>query len=93
MRKDRYTKMTPQQILGYVAVKFLGMLQQWIYTHVIGDRVWRTANGECIPLSKMETSHLLNAYRMKLRDQEKHGKQFHTLIYLRDEIRSRGLSI
>jgi hypothetical protein len=61
-------QMTTRQRVGYRLIRLLGGIQQKIYTYVVQDHVWRSADGTCIPVKDMGHNHLKNAKRMLLRE-------------------------
>lgn len=67
MHKEDMSSLTKTQLLGYLAIRFLGGLQSIIYKYVVKDLVWRSADGRCTPLRKMENGHLLNTINMLFR--------------------------
>jgi hypothetical protein len=66
--KQDTRQLTRQQRIGYWLIGALGTLQQIIYHTLVRELVWRSANGKCTPVRKMDTMHLHNAYRMCLRN-------------------------
>jgi hypothetical protein len=65
---EDWSKMTKRQRFGYLLVRLLGKMQQWIYHYVIKDQVWRSADGVCTPIREMDDRHLINSYNMCMRN-------------------------
>lgn len=73
-KPDDFSGMKARQRVGYRLVRLLGVLQEWVWKHVIGEYVWRSADGRCVPVSKMSDEHLMNALRMLMRTGDQREK-------------------
>lgn len=67
---EDWSYLSIKQCIGYSLIRMLGFLQQLCYHKIIGEIVWRTAEGKCIPLSKISNNHLLNIINMLKRNNE-----------------------
>lgn len=72
--RDDFSGMGTRQRIGYRLVRLLGTLQAFTYRHVIGEYVWRSADGRCLPVSKMTDEHLQNAMKMLIKQQNQQRK-------------------
>ncbi len=69
-RKEDTSALTRVQRFGYWLVRLLGSLQTWAQFRFVGERVWRSADGRCTPISKMSDTHLYNSLRMLQRQKD-----------------------
>jgi hypothetical protein len=67
---EDWTKLTLRQKAGYFLVRRLSKLTQLIWLYIIQEPVWRSADGVCTPISKLDTEHLRNIVRMLCRKGE-----------------------
>jgi hypothetical protein len=83
--KEDWSSLNRTQRLGYFMIRYLGILQQWCYHKLIGEIVWRTAEGRCIPLSKITDNHMYNIIKML----ERTGEQPEFLRLFKQEFAKR----
>jgi hypothetical protein len=61
---DNLDQLTENQRKGWEIINALGEQQEKIFDTLIGEPVWRSADGRVLPISKMSDAHLANAIKM-----------------------------
>lgn len=62
--KDDLSGLTPTQQKGWEIISELARQQEKIFDEMIGEPVWRSADGRVTPMSKMTDTHLRNSIKM-----------------------------
>ncbi len=86
---EDWSSMNKTQRFGYYLIRYLGKLQQLCYDYIIGEPVWRCADGKCIPISKLENNHLANIIHML----ERNNQQKELLNALKTEYAKRYIQL
>lgn len=68
--KIKMERMSIKQKVGFTVIRQLGLAQQWIFDHLVGEFVWCSSDGKCTPISCLDSSHIVNIIRMLKRSGE-----------------------
>ena len=71
--KEDWSLLTKKQKFGYWLIRVLGSLQKLVHEKLLGERMWKSADGRVTPISKMSHGHLDNCVRMLLRAGDQEG--------------------
>lgn len=61
---DDLSNLTERQRKGWEIINGLGEQMEKIFDEMIGEPVWRSADGRVSPISKMDNNHLRNSINM-----------------------------